>query len=142
MKVLFVGLGGVGQKHLRNLREIDDSIAIRELLRKPLADAGLTVVEAANGDIGLETLRNLAVEVVVTDLLMPGKEGLETIGDIREIYGEQIKIIAMSSMSEYLEVARELGADQTIVKPFKVHKVLELVVDFCPAARRAHKDSA
>ena len=113
---------------------IDDSIAIRELLRKPFADAGLTVVEASDGNIGLETLRNLMVEVVVTDLLMPGKEGLETISDIREHYGTRIKIIAMSSMSEYLDVARELGADMVATKPFQVNKMLDMVLGLCPAS--------
>ena len=69
--------------------------------------------------------------VVITDLLMPDKEGLETIHEIREL-GTPVKIVAMSgggstqNMS-FLELSRSFGADFTLTKPFKPAEIVELL---------------
>lgn len=111
---------------------IDDDIQIRKVIRKSLEREGHSVIEATNGVEGIETYRKQPTDLVITDIIMPEKEGIETIKDIsREFPG--IKIIAMSGGSHHLaptlmlEVARCLGAIRTLTKPFTYEELIEAV---------------
>lgn len=111
---------------------IDDDDTVRLSVRFALEDAGHEVDEAANGLTGVNRMRARQADLVITDIFMPEKEGLETIDDIRHEY-PQTKIIAISgggSMDplEYLEIARHLGADRALFKPFDI-KQLESTVN-------------
>jgi len=97
---------------------IEDNGDLRSMLRDALENAGFDVAVAADGVAGLALQKRRPVDVVVTDLLMPEKEGIETIAELRKEY-PRTKIIAMSGHSrtrggvDYLCTARELGARAT-----------------------------
>lgn len=101
---------------------VEDEDSLRHMLGLILRKMGHEVMEAANGKEALELCLVEPPDVVVTDLVMPDKEGLETIREIRQLQPD-IKIIAMSgggrvNATDYLAIARKLGADQTLTKPF------------------------
>jgi len=108
---------------------VDDEAPIRKVVRKQLERAGYQVVEASNGAVAMEQLQTERVDVVITDILMPEKDGIETIIALR---GEHpgIKIIAISAPTNqlYLETALRLGADLAFPKPFSLED-LERAVD-------------
>ena len=83
---------------------------------------------AEDGSVGVKKLRDYPADMVITDIIMPNMEGLETIGKVREICPD-IKIIAISGggynpAEPYLRNAILLGADSSIKKPCKIHDLL------------------
>jgi two-component system, chemotaxis family, chemotaxis protein CheY len=114
---------------------VEDDEAVREILRKALASAGHVVDEASNGDVALAAYRREAADLVITDLVMPDKDGLETIMALRKIH-PGVKIIAISggglsigSGQLYLETARSIGALQVLAKPFTGSALLQAVTE-------------
>ena len=112
---------------------IDDERAARALIRRMLRRAGHKIYVARNGLIGLQILRREPIEVVITDLLMPEMEGIETIRAIRAEF-PQVRIIAMSGGGTdtkrgglYLEFAGKLGADARLANPFRAAELNALV---------------
>ncbi|HXH83975.1 MAG TPA: response regulator [Candidatus Tectomicrobia bacterium] len=112
---------------------IDDDPDVREIVREALEAAGHEVREADDGDGGLALLRQSPADLVITDIFMPGKEGLETILDVRQEF-PGIKIIAISGGGglrtlDYLPAAREFGAILAIPKPFDCDLLVAAVRD-------------
>ena len=111
---------------------IDDDEAIRQLLRAWLERSGYEVAEAANGAEGCEAFRKEPADLVVTDIIMPEKEGLETMVELRNEYPD-VKIIAISGggiedAEHYLEGARLVGgALRTFTKPLDRKEFIEAV---------------
>ena len=110
---------------------IDDDDTVRLSVRLSLEDAEHQVDEAADGAAGLERLKIQPADLVVTDIFMPEKEGLETIDEIRRDYPD-VKIIAISGggciePQDYLEIARQLGADRALFKPFDIQLLVDMV---------------
>lgn len=110
---------------------VDDEDALREALRLALEQDGHEVFEATDGDSGTRLFKDKGVDLVITDLIMPRKEGIETIRDMRRERGD-IKIIALSgrggvSMNANLERARHVGADVAIQKPCELEEIREAV---------------
>lgn len=110
---------------------IDDEPDLRQTLRLFLENAGHTVVEAENGDDGVALHRSEAPDLVITDLIMPGKEGIETILELRRTKATT-PIIAISGggrleLTDFLQAARKLGAAHTLKKPFRREQLLEAV---------------
>ena len=108
---------------------IDDEEDLRALLLEALADAGYQVVAAADGDEGLALYRAAPTDVVITDVLMPKKVGLETIMELKHDF-PNAKVIAMSGgfnrrTDNDLTLAKTLGVDRTLSKPFSVDKLLQ-----------------
>jgi DNA-binding response OmpR family regulator len=103
---------------------IDDDAALRRTMGKILERMGHSVEEAEDGAMGLSLFRKGGHDLVVTDLLMPEKEGIETIMELRaEAPG--VKILAVSGgmsldRTGLLEDAEALGADASLPKPFGV----------------------
>jgi two-component system, chemotaxis family, chemotaxis protein CheY len=99
---------------------IDDDAALRRVLRRMLG-ADHDVVEAADGAAGIARFAEHGPRLVITDILMPKKEGIETIREIRRLAPE-VKILAISGggigTPHYLDMAGKLGADVTLMKPF------------------------
>jgi len=94
---------------------------MREAVRLALEQDGHEVVEAENGNAGLRLFDQKAPDVVVTDLIMPQKEGIETIRDLKRRH-PSAKVIALSgrggiALNANLERARQVGADATLLKP-------------------------
>jgi CheY-like chemotaxis protein len=110
---------------------IDDEDQARRMLCQVLDRAGYDVIEARDGVEGLQRFREAPTDLVITDILMPEKEGLETIMDFQREFPET-KIIAMSGGGRtgnlnFLEVARRLGAQRTLQKPFGLQEMLKVV---------------
>lgn len=101
---------------------IDDEPHILVMLKKMMERAGYEIDLASNGKEGIELFQRSPADLVITDIIMPEKEGLETIREMKRIH-PRLKIIAMSgggkiSAENYLETARIFGATRIIEKPF------------------------
>lgn len=110
---------------------IDDEQLIRLQIRSALELEGFTVREAANGNEGLARIAEAVPDVVITDILMPDMEGIETILELRRQH-PAIRIIAISGggrtgNKDFLRTAHHLGADRTLAKPFGLAELLTLV---------------
>lgn len=110
---------------------IDDDAAVRNVVKRVLESEGYTVQVGENGLQGLELLKKITPRLVITDLIMPGKEGVELIVEIRKSY-DDLKIIAISGGGrignmDFLAVARRLGADDVLAKPFDPDDLVALV---------------
>ncbi|MGH6948438.1 MAG: response regulator [Kiloniellales bacterium] len=109
---------------------IDDDDLLRDTLKDILARGGYRAVGAANGDEGLELLGGGHVALVICDILMPGKEGIETIREIRNAWPD-IKVVAISGGAagayDYLRAAKAFGADTTLTKPIGSEDLLATV---------------
>ena len=110
---------------------IDDDDQPRHILQQVLTRAGYEVIEACDGNEGLQRFRATPADVIITDILMPEKEGLETIIDLRREF-PRAKIIAMSGGGRagnlnFLDVASRLGAQRTLEKPFDLQAMLRAV---------------
>ena len=110
---------------------VDDDTQVLDVMSEMLRLEGHAVTIAENGRCAVERLRTDSFDLVITDLIMPEKEGLETIADIRKHRGE-IPIIAMSGggrvgPADYLETARFIGANTTLAKPFGRQELINAV---------------
>lgn len=114
-----------------NILVIDDDPQIRTMLRFMLENVGYEVRDAADGKAGMSLFREKPADLVITDIIMPEKEGIETILELRRDF-PSAKIIAMSGggrlgPEQYLESAKNLGAQRILTKPFSKENVLEAV---------------
>lgn len=111
---------------------VDDDSSIRALLREILEAEGHQVEEASNGKLGVLSYRANPTDLVITDILMPEKDGVELIMELQESF-PAIKIIAMSGGGRGLDaqynlrIAKDFGAVQQIEKPFTRKQVVETV---------------
>lgn len=118
------------EARLASILIVDDENLVRSMTRTALERAGHRVAEAANGDEALALLERERFDLAVIDLIMPEKEGIETIAHIRRLpYG--LKIVAASgggkARLDLLPIARRAGADYTIGKPFNIPELVALV---------------
>ncbi len=111
---------------------IDDDETFHRLVHVMLTTAGYDVQAAANGKIGVACYRQQRCDVVITDILMPVGEGLETIEALKGL-DPDVKIIAMSSGGEgefgYLQTAVAFGARRILHKPFSRDELLLTLTD-------------
>lgn len=108
---------------------IEDDSQIREMLETLLTRAGYSVLAAANGREGMHIVREEPVDLVVTDILMPVQEGIETITELKNRH-PLVKVIAISGggivqPDDYLQMAERFGAEMTISKPFEPDDLLQ-----------------
>ncbi len=118
----------LGERVTGRILVIDDEAPVRSLLERLLTDSGYEVFLAANGRAGLKIAEERAIDVVITDLVMPESEGLETIPMLRTLRPDA-RILAMSGAfgGQYLHVAKMLGADSTMGKPLDREELLAKV---------------
>jgi len=109
---------------------VDDEAPVRALLAEILMKAGYEVLQAADGEEVVEAVRQRAPAIVITDLVMPRKEGIETIAEIRRLAPEA-KIIAISGAfgGRLLNIATHLGANASLAKPIAADVLLRTVDD-------------
>lgn len=112
---------------------IDDDEEIRETLIDLFRTKGHQVDGASNGKIALDMIAQNRPDVVITDIIMPEKDGIQFIAETRKKYGH-IPIIAMSGggripASVYLSHVNALGELVTLEKPFKVSALMKAVED-------------
>jgi len=116
---------------MANILIIDDESEVRYAIRAVLEDIGHTVSEAGTGTEVLERFQEGKYDLVICDIIMPDKEGIETIVEIRQIEPDQ-RIVAISGggrikKEDYLAVAAAVGATHTISKPFDAETLTEMV---------------
>lgn len=108
---------------MKQILIIDDEPDILIMLKKMIERAGYEVEIAENGLVGMGLFKTGSFDMVITDILMPEKEGLEIIRDMKQM-NPDLKIIAISgggriSAASYLESAEIFGADMVFEKPFR-----------------------
>ena len=133
---------------MANILVVDDEESVRVSLRMVLTAAGHKVTEACNGLVADRKLEENSYDLVVTDIIMPDKEGIELISDIAKLYPD-VKVIAitgggprrnltgqkMMGTGVILSTASMLGADDTLDKPFSPDELIESV-DACLSGNR------
>jgi DNA-binding response OmpR family regulator len=115
---------------------VDDEDMIRQTVRSTLELDGHTILDTSDGARVLQMLQENQVDLVLTDILMPGWNGLHTISEIRRL-GHSVKIIAMSGSGVsfiHLEDAVKLGADAILEKPFRPRELRAMVVSLIKEA--------
>lgn len=111
---------------------VDDEKQIRDMLTQILARAGHDVELAEDGVVAMSKYRESPAELIITDLMMANKNGLELIQDITREFGE-VRVIAISGgvpatpSDYYLSVAKLMGASKILDKPFTKDELLEAV---------------
>lgn len=110
---------------------IDDEELARFTVASLLESAGHEVVEAPNGQVGLSLQNAQLFDLVVTDIIMPKKEGVETIIKLKRDHPD-LKIIAISGGGrtrnlDFLKLAKQFGADKILAKPFTEKELMEEV---------------
>ena len=111
---------------------IEDEVDIRSLYSRILRSAGHDVSEAPDGKVGLELYRENPADLVITDIIMPEKEGIELIMELRRDFPD-VKIIAVSGGGQAtpsatcLRLAKGLGAVRTLAKPFNQQELVDTV---------------
>jgi DNA-binding response OmpR family regulator len=112
----------MGGGDVNDILVIDDDSAVRDTLRRVLESAGFRVRVAADGEQGLEAFRHETAALVITDIIMPEKEGMATIMDLRAM-APSLPILAISGggrvgNADFLNMAKRLGATEILGKPF------------------------
>jgi CheY-like chemotaxis protein len=123
---------------LAKILVIDDEPQMRRLLREALVRAGYSVDEACDGLHALVCFANQRPDLVITDIIMPNREGIETIQTIHQ-KSPSVPIIAISGGGrqnpyEYLSIAARIGANRTFAKPFRLDELLVAVGELTAAS--------
>jgi DNA-binding response OmpR family regulator len=121
----------MAQEDLRVL-VVDDNQDIRDLVVHILSADGFNVFAAVDGENALAILSSNPVNLVLLDVMMPGKSGLEVLSDIRSGSNKKLRdipvmMITAKSSTEDIDKALELGATSYIVKPFRATTIREKV---------------
>jgi DNA-binding response OmpR family regulator len=112
---------------------IEDDELVRNMLQTALHQAGYDVTLAGNGREGLRKFAERRPDIIVTDIIMPEQEGIETILAIRKL-DQAVPIIAMSGGSslgavDFLDAARSFGASRILTKPFSPKDLIAALKD-------------
>ena len=119
---------------MKSILIVDDALFQRHLVKEILQDQGFELSEAASGEEALEKLKISEVDLVLLDITLPGKNGLETLEEIRRNH-PSVKVIMVTAQAQkgIMLQAVKLGAEDYLIKPIKpdrliqtVRKVLEL----------------
>jgi two-component system KDP operon response regulator KdpE len=102
---------------------VDDEPQIRRVMRTTLSSNGYTVLEARSGEEALETVRKERPELVLLDVNMPGKSGLETCREIRDQSDVAIIMLTVRNTEHDKVLALDAGADDYVVKPFGMEEL-------------------
>jgi CheY-like chemotaxis protein len=110
---------------------IDDDVLVLDMLYESLTREGYDVLRASNGEEGLRLYRKEPVDLIITDLFMPEKEGIETIIELRQDFPD-VKIIAISGggrigTKDYLQMAKIFGVQRTFTKPVAREQLLAAI---------------
>ena len=119
---------------MKRILVIDDDVQFRQMLKQTLEREGYEVIDAPDGKEGIKLYRQAATDLVITDLLMPYKEGFETVMELKRDFPD-VKIIAMSGGSgsrgmnaqDYFSLVKRVGAARVFAKPFDHKELLEAI---------------
>ncbi len=103
---------------------VDDDCMMCEWLADVLGEAGYSVRVVSDGKAVAREIRSTPIDLLITDIVMPEQEGIETINEVRREF-PQVKIVAMSGAnSSYLKIATALGASASVLKPFTADEIV------------------
>jgi CheY-like chemotaxis protein len=110
---------------------IDDQEPIRRIVRRALEQAGHEVLDASDGQAGLQLLERHSADAVISDIFMPGLDGIQTLREIRKQF-PRVRVIVISGgdSSGMLDLRRDaelLGAVKSLPKPFTTHDIVAAV---------------
>ncbi len=108
---------------------VDDEKLLREVLRDGFVDCGANVAEAENGNRALEMLKKERFDAVISDVKMPGGDGIFLMGKIKEQGGDKPKCFLCSGFDFNSEQIRAMGVVKVFSKPFNEQEILEIVSD-------------
>ena len=114
---------------------VDDSVSIRQSIRYTLEKSGYNVVEAEDGIVGLQKLREFTVHLVITDVNMPNMDGLTMIKKVRAESPHKfvpILVLTTESQGSMVKEGKKAGATGWIVKPFNNTKLIETIKKVIP----------
>tara|TARA_Y100001960_G_C14170574_1_gene585214 strand:+ start:208 stop:576 length:369 start_codon:yes stop_codon:yes gene_type:complete len=116
---------------MKHFLVIDDDALVRESIQLMLNDSDYKVDLAEDGVQGIKLFKQNKYDVVITDIIMPNKEGFETISELKRI-NDNVKIIAISGGSRngigaYLPIAENLGAKAILYKPFDESELIQTI---------------
>lgn len=123
---------------------VDDAPFIRELLKSALQDLGATFAgEAENGVEALDLFTKTLPELVILDLVMPLKNGLETCAEMREIWPEAV-IVACSTVDQesLVQKALQSGCAAYLPKPFSKKDLQKIIKEFFPRLKQTSLGSS
>ena len=118
----------------KKILTIDDSRTMRDMLRMTLSGAGFTVIQAVDGQDGLNALAQGPVDLIITDINMPKLDGFGVIRAVRSDHAHDdtpILVLSTESEQESKDIAKEAGATGWIVKPFDPDGLVKLVTSVC-----------
>lgn len=107
---------------------VDDEEMMRDLLKRILSRGGFEIITASSGNEALKKLATNQVDLVISDIKMPGMDGFELLKEIRSNYPD-LSVIMMTAFGDTYTVkdALLLGADEYVTKPFKSHEITLVV---------------
>jgi Response regulator containing CheY-like receiver, AAA-type ATPase, and DNA-binding domains len=116
----------------RSILVVDDEAELRDVVSRVLMDAGYRVTTAADGKEAIARIGGEAFDLILTDVIMPEKDGMQVITEARRKQ-PQVKIVAMSGgghipRDQYLRIASGLGAHAVLEKPFTSRELIDTVV--------------
>ena len=124
---------------------VDDDLAVSAALGQALASRGYEVDYASDGNMALRKLAAGDFDVVVMDILMPDKEGIETIIELRKRWPD-VFVVAVSGggqagPDDFLRLAQIVGADCSLAKPFRASRLIEVISAGRPPQRALRQSS-
>jgi len=110
---------------------VDDDTPFREMLTEVLINEGHEILDASDGNIGMEVLILNPVDVAIVDIIMPNRDGIATIRDIKNLF-PKTKIIAISGAAQNMDegnfkIAKTIGAHHSLPKPFRPSELISLI---------------
>src|SRR2546422_1930939 len=110
---------------------IDDQEAIRRIVRRSLEQEGHQVMDASDGEMGMQVLARHGADLVITDIFMPGQDGILTLRQVRtQFLGVKVIVISGGDSSGMLDLRKDaelLGAVKSLPKPFTAREIVDLV---------------
>lgn len=113
---------------------VDDELFVRDMMADMIKPAGYDVIVAENGAEAFDVCKKESIDLIITDIVMPEKNGIDLIMNVKKEYPE-IPIIAVSGGGgitgryDYLEIAKLVGANNILKKPFKIEELRTAVSD-------------
>src|SRR3989442_12933152 len=119
---------------------IDDQEAIRRIVRRSLEQEGHQVMDASDGEMGMQVLARHGADLVITDIFMPGQDGILTLRQVRKQFpGVKVIVISGGDSSGMLDLRKDaelLGAVSSLQKPFNPREVMDKVREALQAGKQ------
>jgi len=117
---------------------IDDHAAVLETVKVILAKQGHEIRTAPNGKVGMAYMSKKKFDLIITDIIMPEQDGIETIAQLRAL-SSRLPILAISGLgmvgdTDFLKAAAQIGASDTLAKPFRANELVTKVSALLQAA--------